>query len=81
MMAVGGEVEGKKNLEGLHVTAVWTRPEGCKHWQRAIWNDQVIGDDMNTKSPDPGNKPKWYRRAEQEPDLICQWVALVLTAS
>lgn len=75
-----GELK-KKIQEGLYCRCKVSHQERWKNWQCAIWNDQVIRDDTDTKSPDTGNKPEWYQRAEHEPDLICQWDALILTTS
>lgn len=71
----------KKKQEMLQCDCKVSHQKGWKNWQCAIWNDQVISNDIDTKSPDTGNKPEWYQRAEHEPDLICQWAALILTTS
>lgn len=80
IMWVGGSWKEKKP-GSVTCDCKVSHPEGRKNWQCAIWNDQVIRDDINTKSLDTANKPEWYHSAEHEPDWICQWVALILTAS
>lgn len=81
-LAIGlGEVEEKKNQEVSIMTAKWAIGKDDKIDNMPSEMIKLSGNDTDTKSPDTGNKPEWYQRAEHELDQIYQGVAFILTTS